>query len=355
MHKLIREFLEYIELERGHSQLTIRNYEAYLSKFADFAKENGVEDVDKIDLEIIKKWRLELHRRSMQNKTLNYYMIALRSFLKYCSKMDIKSLVPEKIELSDTPDRVITFLEPDELGRILKAFNGPNEIELRNRAIIEFLFSTGLRVSELTGLNRDQINLERGEFAISGKGGKRRIIFVSDDAKKHLEAYLKTRHDSDRAVFTKARDSIKARGIGREAVVSSQSQDKNQKQETESSDSESLPTTNNRLPTNYAETGLRLTSRQIERIVAEGAKRAGIVKQVTPHTIRHSFATDLLRGGADIRSVQDFLGHASITTTQIYTHVSDKHLRETYDRFHNKSKDDIPEEKEGKNTPVEND
>lgn len=303
MDKQIREFLEYIELERGHSQLTIRNYNAYLSKFADFAAENGVKSVDKIDLELIKKWRLALHRRDLANKTLNYYMIAIRSFLKYLSKMDIDSLAPEKIELADTPERKINFLEEEELARLLGAFSGTEKNDLRNNAILRLLFSTGLRVSELTALNRDNINLEHGEFSIMGKGGKTRVVFMSDDARDALQNYLSKRHDQDEALFIK--------------VISKNEKVKNAKDE--------------------ENTG-RLTSRQMERIVQEAGKRAGIVKQVTPHTLRHSFATDMLRGGADLRSVQLLLGHANVATTQVYTHVTDKHLREIHQKYHNKKK-----------------
>ena len=305
--KLIREFLEYIELERGHSQLTIRNYDAYLSKFADFAAEGGVKSVDKIDLEIIKKWRLALHRRELANKTLNYYMIAIRSFLKYLSKMDIESLAPEKIELADTPERKINFLEEEELGRLFKAFDGSSKNDLRNHAILELLFSTGLRVSELTSLNRDNINLEHGEFSIIGKGGKTRVVFMSDSAKDALQNYLAKRHDQDEALF------IKSPVAGRRSPVE---------------------TTNDKRQT----TDCRLTPRQMERIVGEAGKRAGIVKKVTPHTLRHSFATDMLRSGADLRSVQSLLGHVNVTTTQVYTHVTDKHLREIHEKYHNKAK-----------------
>ena len=297
MDKEIREFLEYIELERGHSQLTIRNYDAYLSKFANFAEENGVKDISKIDLEIIKKWRLTLHRRELSAKTLNYYMIAIRSFLKYLAKIDKKSLTPEKIELAETPEREISFLEKTEMDRILKVFCGNELMELRNRAIIEVLFSTGVRVSELANLDRDHINLERCEFSVLGKGGKIRIVFLSEGAHDALKRYFAKRHDEDNAVFIR--------------VVTVRKED--QEKETQ-----------------------RITSRQIERIVKEAAKKAGVVKEVTPHILRHSFATDILRAGADIRSVQHMLGHSSITTTQTYTHVTDKHLKEVHQRFHNK-------------------
>lgn len=300
MQKDIREFLEYIELERGHSQLTIRNYNAYLSKFAAFAEEKGITDASKIDMEIIKKWRLDLHRRELSNKTLNYYMISIRSFLKFLAKNDKISLAPEKIELADTPEREISFLEKDEVDRIMKSYNGSDLMDLRNHAMLEVLFSTGVRVSELAGLNIDQINLDRCEFSVLGKGGKIRVVFLSEEARDALAKYLEKRHDKDNAVFIR--------------VVTVRKED--QEKETQ-----------------------RITSRQIERIVKEAAKRAGVVKEVTPHTLRHSFATDILRNGADLRSVQHMLGHSSVTTTQVYTHVTDKHLREVHERFHNKTEE----------------
>jgi len=309
MDKEIREFLEYIELERGHSPLTIRNYNAYLQKFVEFAGEHKVATTDKIDLELIRKWRLELHRRGLGVKTLNYYMIALRSFLKYLSKMDIESLAPEKIELADTPERQINFLQEEELVRLIEAFPGKNQLELRNRAILETLFSTGIRVGELVGLNRSQVNVKEDEVSVSGKGGKRRVVFISESAKIWLDKYLAARHDDDKALFVKIQSPKGKLADGK------------------NSDSAG-----------------RLTTRQVERIVQEGAKRAGIVKKVTPHVLRHSFATDLLRGGADLRSVQSMLGHSSVTTTQVYTHVTDKHLREIHKKFHNKKEGDAPNE-----------
>jgi site-specific recombinase XerD len=301
MDRRIREFLEYIELERGHSPLTIRNYDAYLQKFADFAEGKGVKSVKEIDLEIIKKWRLELHRKGLGNKTLNYYMIAIRSFLKYLAKTDVKSLAAEKIELADTPEREIEFLEKKEVGRILKTNPGNNLLELRNRAILEVLFSTGTRVSELVNLDIDQVNLERCEFSVLGKGGKRRVVFLSENARNALKKYLDKRENKDPAVFIR--------------VVTVRKED--QEKDTQ-----------------------RLTTRQVERIVKDASKRAGIVKKVTPHTLRHSFATDILRGGADIRSVQHLLGHQNVTTTQVYTHVTDEHLKETHTRFHNKKEEE---------------
>ena len=319
MTKKIREFLEYLELERGHSQLTIRNYSAYLEKFAQFASENDVTSVAKIDLDIIKKWRLVLHRRNLCNKTLNYYMIAIRSFLKYLSKMDVKSLAPEKIELADTPDREIQFLEKDEVERILKAYSGSDILDLRNRAILETLFTTGLRVSELVGLNREEINLERNEFAITGKGGKRRLVFMSDSASEYLQKYLDKRFDTDKAVFSKLK-------IKEPALSDSRTGQKLKSAEQEKSKFEELDG--------------RLTTRQVERIVKEASKKAGVVKKVTPHIMRHSFATDILRSGADLRSVQSLLGHSSVTSTQAYTHVTDKHLKEIHSKYHHRQEDE---------------
>jgi len=309
MERRIREFLEYIELERGHSQMTIRNYDAYLHKFSAFAENKGIKTVKEIDQEIIRKWRLELHRRNLGAKTLNYYMIAIRSFLKYLAKTDVKSLAAEKIELAGTPEREIEFLEKNEVERILKATSGNDVLELRNRAILEVLFSTGTRVSELVNLDIDQVNLERCEFSVLGKGGKRRIVFLSEKARDALEKYLDKREDDDVAVFIRV------------VTVRKEDQEK--------------------------ETG-RLTTRQVERVVKEAAKKAGIIKKVTPHTLRHSFATDILRGGADLRSVQHLLGHANVTTTQVYTHVTDDHLKEVHQRFHNKKEEDETKSKKEK-------
>ena len=314
MDKQIREFLEYIELERGHSQLTIRNYESYLTKFAEFAEGQGIKDVSKIDLELIKKWRLALHRRKLSIKTLNYYMIALRSFLKYLSKTDVESLVPEKIELADTPDREIKFLEEEELKRLLETNTGKNDKELRDRAILEVLFSTGVRVSELVALNRDQINLERGEFSVLGKGGKARVVFLSDSAVEWLDKYLRTRFDQAEPLFV----SLKLKVKSEKKINDAKEENKKEKPKKEES---------------------RLTTRQVQRIVQDAAKKAGLVKQVTPHVLRHSYATDLLRAGADLRSVQSLLGHSSVTTTQVYTHITDKHLREIHRKYHSKKRE----------------
>lgn len=282
--KLIREFLEYCEIERGHSQLTIRNYDHYLSRFLEFAEKAGVATPEKIDLELVRQWRLELNRlERMSRATQNYHLIALRSFLKYLAKRDIQTLAAEKIELADTPERQVTFLDENELERLLAAPDLRKPTGARDKAILEVLFSTGLRVSELANLKRTEINLDSGEFAVRGKGGKVRVVFLSDAAKQWLERYLKSRQDDTPTVFP-------------------------------------------------------ITVRQIQRVVDGHARKAGIVKKVHPHTLRHSMATDLLQGGADLRSVQSLLGHASVTTTQIYTHVTNVQLKEVHKAFHGKKR-----------------
>jgi site-specific recombinase XerD len=290
----IRRFLEDCEIEQGHSRKTIENYEHYLGRFAEFASEQTVTQPKDIGLELVRRWRLELNKQDLKPITLNYHLIALRSFLKYLTKHDVEALPAEKIELADQDDRSIEFLDADELDRLFRAPNTEHRLGLRDRAILETLFSTGLRVSELVALNRDQVNLERGEFGVRGKGGKIRVVFLSKEATNWLQRYLATRQDGDEAVFTR------------------------------------LPRKKDLEEGN----ALRLTVRQIERIVATAAKKAGIVKHVHPHVLRHSLATDLLQNGADLRSVQEILGHSSVTTTQMYTHVTNPRLREVHQAFH---------------------
>ncbi|MEA2097815.1 MAG: site-specific tyrosine recombinase/integron integrase [Patescibacteria group bacterium] len=297
---LKNEFLEYLEIEKNRSQLTIRNYDHCLSCFLEWAMIYSPED---ITAELVRKFRLYLNRRkdeknrSLKKKTQDYYIIALRGFLKYLAKQDIKTLASEKVELGRTQEREVEFLEAEEIKRLLESITGENLCSLRDRAILELLFSTGLRVSELASLNRDSINLKSGEFSIRGKGGKIRLVFVSDSAKNAIVNYIKKRKDIDEALF----------------IHFKKGNDK-----TENKDS------------------LRLTPRSVQRIVKKYATKAGIVKKVTPHTLRHSFATDLLQNGADIRSVQSMLGHSSITTTQIYTHITDRHLKDIHKKFHSK-------------------
>jgi site-specific recombinase XerD len=310
---LINDFLEYCEIERGHSELTIRNYEHYLGRFLEFTENEKNSRQTRtimprdITQDLVRKYRLHLNRlttdqgENLAKITQNYHVIALRAFLKYLARRDISCLAAEKLELSDATRKSFTFLEIIEVENLLQApEKNPNknpEITLRDKAILQTLFSTGLRVSELTNLGTDDINLERGEFMIRGKGDKERIVFLSDKAKDAISDYLKLRHDDMSPLFTHV-GGLK---------------DDEEKGE-------------------Y----MRLTPRSVQRIIKKYAKLAGIVKDVTPHVIRHSFATDLLINGADIRSVQDMLGHSSITTTQIYTHVTNKQLREVHQAFHSK-------------------
>ncbi len=301
----LRRFLEACELEQGHGHLTIRNYDHYLSRFVDFALAQEITTTDAINLGLVRQWRLELNRLGLKPITLNYHLIALRSLLKYLAKNDIPTLPAEKIELAQQDERAIDFLDPEEIERLLAAPNTKTLLGLRDRAILETLFSTGLRVSELVATNREQINLDRGEFGVRGKGGKLRVVFLSEPAREWLARYTNARHDKDEALFTR----------------------RPKKKDLEEKNS------------------LRLTSRQVERIVQAAGKKAGIVKDVHPHVLRHSLATDLLQNGADLRSVQEILGHASVTTTQIYTHVTNPRLKEIHQTFHRRDQRiDAPEE-----------
>jgi len=294
------QYLEYLEIEKNRSQKTLENYGRYLNRFFTFSK---ISNPSQIDDEIVRQYRLHLNRlkdtdgNSLKKVTQNYHIIALRNFLKYLAKRDIKSLAAERVELGKQEQREVTFLEPDELDRLLNAPDGSGLDTLRDRALLTTLFSTGMRVSELCSLDRGKIDIKRGEVTVRGKGSKLRLVFLSDDAKESLNKYLDKRTDIDEALFVR---------IPRGKLTSSNT--------------------------------LRLTPRSIQRIVEKHAIKAGIVgKNVSPHSLRHSMATDLLRNGADIRSVQSMLGHASVTTTQIYTHVTDKQLREVHQKFHNKS------------------
>jgi site-specific recombinase XerD len=311
LQELKNQFLDYLEIERGRSGKTIANYRAYLDRFLTWAK---ISQPEKISEELVSRFRLFLNRyespsgRSLKKATQNYYIIALRSFLKYLAKKNISSLQAEKIEIGKTIQREIEFLEPAEINRIIGAAEGKTLKSLRDRAILELLFSSGLRVSELTNLNRDKINLKNQEFSVRGKGDKIRLVFISDSAKTALERYLEKRTDIDPSAFV--RD---VQGLKKFSSKKSSSPARG-----EMSDS------------------LRLTPRSIQRIVKYYAAKAGIIKDVHPHTFRHSFATDLLSNGADIRSVQTMLGHSSITTTQIYTHITNPRLKEIHKNFHSK-------------------
>ncbi|MEK7461390.1 MAG: tyrosine-type recombinase/integrase [Patescibacteria group bacterium] len=304
---LLRKFLEDCELERGHSPRTIANYEHYLGRFIEFAYEQKIDKPAEITLDLVRNWRLTLHRQNLKINTLNYHLIALRSFLKYLAKHDIESLPVEKIELADQEGRQIAFLEAEEIERLLAAPDVQLPRGLRDRAILETLFSTGLRVSELVAMDRAQVNLDRGEFGVRGKGGKVRVVFLSEPAKEWLIRYLNSRHDNDQALFIRSQMSKK---IPHDQFHSTSGKARMEKE------------------------SLRLTARQIERIVQAHAAAAGIVKRVHPHVLRHSLATDLLQNGADLRSVQEILGHASVTTTQVYTHVTNPRLKEVHQAFH---------------------
>ena len=310
--ELVANFLESLEIEKGRSTKTVENYGLYLARFIDLITED-FEDQEMIkpsDItpEVLRRFRLKLNRFSdNQNKerlsalTQSYHLIALRGFFKYLAKRGIKSLDPSLIDLPRAAKKQVTFLHFDEIERLLAEIPLDTESGLRDRAIIELLFSGGLRVSELCSLNRDSINLERREFMVRGKGKKDRPIFIDKSTAECIEDYLNMRTDTLPALFLN------------------------------NSANQQIPSTSGDFR--------RLTPRSIERIVQKYTRLAGITKHVTPHTMRHSFATDLLMNGADIRSVQSLLGHANISTTQIYTHITDPHLKEVHEKFHSESED----------------
>ncbi len=292
-----RQFLEYIEIERGRAVKTVENYDHYLSRFFEWAK---IKDTSDITEEKIREFRLWLNRQkgtegAMKRRTQNYYLIALRAFLKFLRKREIPCISPERIELAKLPERSLDLISATELERLIGSTKGTSQRALRDRAILELLFSTGLRVSELCSLNCD-LDLSRDEFSVRGKGDKVRVVFLSPSAKEAVRAYLKGRKDMEEALFVNVLADEKA----------------------------------------SKKVARRLTARSVQNIMKKYAAKAGITKKVTPHILRHSFATDLLGNGADIRSVQALLGHASINTTQIYTHVTDAHLREVHKKFHSK-------------------
>lgn len=303
--QLKREFLEYLEIEKGRSIHTVTNYDHYLTRFLEYSKND---DPKKLTESMVREYRLWLNRQpgtkigrnvdTLKRKTQNYYLIALRAFLKYIRKKGIDSLNPERIELAKVPERSLDLISTAELNRLMDAPDVSTVRGLRDRAILELLFSTGLRVSELCALSQEDVDLTRDEFSVRGKGDKVRVVFLSNTARNAIKAYLKERKDFDDAMFINYGKQSKADEI------------KNKE--------------------------LRLTSRSIQRILKRYATIAGITRKVTPHVIRHSFATDLLSNGADLRSVQALLGHANIATTQIYTHVTDKHLRDIHKKFHSR-------------------
>jgi site-specific recombinase XerD len=292
--KLLKtEFLEYLEIEKGRSVKTVENYDRYLTRYLAFSK---ITSPSKLTEQSVREFRIHLNRQAgtsgtMKHKTQNYYMISLRAFLKFLRKRGIESLNPERIELAKVGARDLDLISFEELSRLINGPQGETLVALRDKAILELFFSTGLRVSELCSLNRD-LDLSRDEFSIRGKGEKVRVVFLSPAAKAAIKKYEEKRGDVDEALFIQ---------MGK---TSKHAKD------------------------------LRLTPRSIERLVKKYAIKAGITRKVTPHVLRHSFATDLLENGADLRSVQALLGHANIATTQVYTHITDKHLREIHKKFH---------------------
>jgi len=304
---LIAEFLEYLEIQKGCSPLTIRDYRRYLERFHDWLNENSpATKPEDINLEVVRNYRLYLaHLRArdgapLERVTQSYHIVALRAFLRYLLvQRDIPTLSPDKVELPKQGPRSVSFLNSDQIERLLNSPKISNNAGLRDRTILETLFSTGLRVSELVNLNRDQIDLERKEFGVKGKGNKLRVVFLSDTAAQWIERYLRARKDHFKPLFIRYSGAVDIRKSGEK---------------------------------------MRLTARSIQNIVSKYAKKSGLPIEATPHTLRHSFATDLLISGADIRSVQEMLGHESIRTTQVYTHVTNRHLKEVHKAFHSRNR-----------------
>ncbi len=294
-----QQFLEYLEIERGRSVKTVENYNRYLTRFFTYGEITKPSDITE---ELVRTFRLWLNRQAgtktgsqmapMKRRTQNYYLIAIRAFLKYLRKRGITSLAPEKIELAKVSERSLDLISATELDRLLAAPETNTLVGLRDRALLELLFSTGLRVSELCSLSIDDVDLSRDEFSVRGKGEKIRVVFISPDAKKAIAAYLQKRKDMHDALFIQH---------GPRAATAAE---------------------------------VRLSPRAVQRTIKACAIKAGITRKVTPHVLRHSFATNLLQNGADLRSVQALLGHAHIATTQVYTHVTDKHLQEVHKKFH---------------------
>ncbi|MFA6423001.1 MAG: site-specific tyrosine recombinase/integron integrase [Patescibacteria group bacterium] len=303
MDQYVDNFIQYLEIEKNVSLQTLRNYSHYLNRFLTWCENENINAPKDITNDTISKYRLFLNRfennkaEKLSIKTQNYHMIALRSLIKFLHIRDIETIPAEKISLSKQKDREISFLDPDEVERLMQACNLDKKNGFRDRAILEMLYSTGLRVSELVNLDREKINLERKEASILGKGGKSRVVFFSDEAIKWTFRYLKTRADKFPPLF--------------------------------------IHTAKNQ---NTDEKNCRLTTRSIQRILHKYALKAGITKIVTPHVLRHTFATDLLFNGADLRSVQEMLGHSSVNTTQMYTHVTNSQLKEVHDAFHNRTR-----------------
>ena len=301
----LKRFSDYLEIEMNRSKRTLESYTRSLEAFFTWG---NLKDPKEITADKVREYRIYLNRKetntggTLKKNTQAYHAIVIRTFLKYLAKQDVETLAAEKIEIGKIPDRQVDFLDFDEVERLIGAIEGNDAKALRDRAILELFFSSGLRVSELVGLDRHHLNLEKEEFSIRGKGSKLRIVFLSPEAKQALQMYLDKRSDIDPALFV----SYPKKGLVNR---------KNTKRDS-----------------------MRLTPRSVQRMVKHYAKKAGILKDVHPHTLRHSFATDLLVNGADIRSVQSMLGHSSITTTQIYTHITNERLKEIHQMFHAKKK-----------------
>jgi site-specific recombinase XerD len=306
----VLRFLEYCELDKNLSQKTVKMYGYYLSFFQDWLIKTYNDEnfqVEKIDENIIRNFRLFLSHNyknpfkgQLKRQTQNYFLVALRSFFRYLIKQKLKVMSPEMIELGKQRDRTIKFLLPEELEKLFNVVDVSSIVGLRDRAILEVLFSTGLRVSELVSLNREQVNIESGEFGVIGKGGKARVVFLSKKAKEWLKKYLEKRNDPYSPLFIRYSGPKAKEGLTNEK--------------------------------------LRLSVRSVERMIDKYRKKAGILFRIGPHVLRHSFASDLLSHGADLRSVQEMLGHKNISTTQIYTHVTNTRLREIHEKFHSGNK-----------------
>lgn len=303
---LIGQFLEYLEIEKNCSKLTIRDYRHYLEVFLNwYSTSLPYNTISDLDLQTVRRFRVYLSNvkddkgRLLKKVTQNYYVISLRSFLRFLIKNDVKTLEPTKIDLPKTESRSLKFLEREQVERLVTMPDTSVEAGIRDRTIMELLFSTGLRVSELVNLNHEQINLERREFGVIGKGGKARIVFISDRAAEWIQNYLSARTDSFKPLFIRYAKEVAEENGGEK---------------------------------------MRLTARSVERIVKKYVKQARLPVDATVHTLRHSFATDLLTNGADLRSVQEMLGHKNIATTQIYTHITNKQLRDVHKAFHSGNK-----------------
>ncbi len=304
-------FLEHLEVERNLSQLTIRNYGHYLRRFNDWFQAKGHADITELDPDLLRSYRLFLARyvdkndQSLSKKTQSFHMIALRSWLKWLVKNDVKVMNPEKIDLPKGESQSMKFLNLEQLERLFEQPDLSSPIGIRDRTMLEVLFSTGLRVSELVSLNRDQVDLSRKEFGVIGKGRKPRVVFLSDRAAEWLQKLFDSREDNWRPVFVRyAQRKPDLLADGEE---------------------------------------MRLTTRSVQRIVDHYCRRARLPIKITPHGLRHSFATDLLFNGAGLRDVQEMLGHKNIATTQIYTHVTQPQLRKVHERFHSTELPVVPD------------